>query len=312
MTLIQLEYIIAVDTYKSFSLAAEKCFVTQPTLSMQIQKLEEQLGVMIFDRSRQPVVPTETGNEIIEQARKVTSEASVIKEIIKEKKGEIEGVLRLGVIPTVAPYLLPLFLTKFLSKYPNVRLIVNELTTEQILSHLKNDTLDAGLLATPLNDVNTYETPLFYEPFVAYVSSESVLYKKKKLKPRDLDANEMWLMSEGHCFHSQVLNLCYEQKKREDGPNLEYRAGSIETLKRIVELNKGITLLPYLAIKDKTGINSKMIRQFESPEPVREISLITHRNFVKKKLLEVLKNEIIATIPPEIKKAQGKKVVSIQ
>jgi len=209
MTLIQLEYIIAVDTYRSFVAAAEKCFVTQPTLSMQIQKLEESIGVKIFDRSRQPVVPTELGEKIIQQARIVLTESKKISEIVQNKKGELEGELKIGVIPTIAPYLLPNVLTSFMDKYPKLKLQIWEYTTERIVHELKVGILDCGILSTPLQDAAITETPLFYENFVAYVSEKSPLFQKKMLNPDDIAEEKLWLLNEGHCMRGQVLNICH-------------------------------------------------------------------------------------------------------
>jgi LysR family hydrogen peroxide-inducible transcriptional activator len=178
MTLVQLEYIIAVDTWRHFALAANHCFVTQPTLSMQIQKLEEELEVKLFDRSKQPVVPTETGAEIIEQARKVLAERNVLLENLQHKKGILTGELRIGIIPTLAPYLLPLFIQPFTKKHPGVKLIVNEMMTELIISRLREGKIDAGILVTPLQENGIREHILFYEEMMAYVSKKNAVYEK--------------------------------------------------------------------------------------------------------------------------------------
>lgn len=311
MTLIQLEYIVAVDTYKNFALAAEKSFVTQPTLSMQIQKLEEGLGILIFDRSKHPTIATEAGAELIEQARKVLKEAAKIKELISDKKTEIKGELRIGIIPTAAPYLLPLFLTKFLKKYPDVKLIVDELTTDQIVANLRNDMLDAGILVTPLHNSHITELPLYYEPFVVYASEKSNLSNVEKLKPKEINLNEVWLMNEEHCISSQVMNLCNERKKQHIVTNLEYKAGSIETLKKMVELNNGVTLLPALSLTNLTPAQKKMVKYFEAPVPVREVSLVISRTFIKKRMIEALKESILSHIPESMKKAENRKIVQI-
>ena len=178
MTLTQLEYIVAIDTYRSFVGAAEKCFVTQPTLSMQVQKLEETLGVKLFDRSKQPVIPTEIGIEIIAQARVLLAESEKIKEIISDQHRELSGELKIGIIPTVAPYILPKVIHCFTEKFPQVKLVVWELTTELIVNHLKSGVIDCGILSTPLHDANLTEIPIFYESFVAYVSKNSKLSKR--------------------------------------------------------------------------------------------------------------------------------------
>ncbi len=311
MTLQQLEYIVAVYKEKSFSKAADKCFVTQPTLSMQIQKLEEVLGVVIFDRSKQPVVATSLGREIIAIAQDVLKDTQRIREMVEDAKGQVSGDLRIGIIPTVAPYLVPMFLTDFLAQYPKVNLILEEMPTDDIVRDLKIDLLDAGILVTPLSDLNIKETPLYYEPFVAYVSPTSGMYAQDLLSPKDMDLSEIWLLNEGHCMQSQVINLCYERKKRRLVPNFEYRAGSIETLRKMVELNEGATLLPELALKDLQENQKKMARRFETPEPVREVSMVTHRNYVKKGLLNALLGCIKAHIPQDMQNIDGKNRISI-
>lgn len=309
MTLVQLEYIVAVDTYRSFVAAAEKCYVTQPTLSMQIQKLEESLGVKIFDRSRQPIVPTEIGMKIIEQARVVLMESKKIQEILLEKKGELEGELRIGVIPTVAPYLLPDVITVFLNKYAKVKLQIWEYTTERIVQELKQGILDCGILSTPLGDNNIMETPLFYEPFVAYVSDQSALYQKKVLSTDDIAQEKLWLLNEGHCMRGQVLNICnFKHNYGLDG-TFDYNTGSVETLKRMVDINSGVTILPEMSIMNYDEDQLAHVRYFKAPEPVREISLVTTQNYVKKQAVNTLKNEILAIVPEKFKSKKKKEVM---
>ncbi|MGJ1204894.1 hydrogen peroxide-inducible genes activator [Sphingobacterium lactis] len=309
MTLVQLEYIIAVDTYRSFVAAAEKCFVTQPTLSMQIQKLEESLGVKIFDRSRQPVVPTEIGEKIIEQARTVLTESKKITEILQAEKGELTGELRVGVIPTVAPYLLPLVISSFMKKYDKLKLQIWEYTTEQIVQELKLGTLDCGILSTPLHDSAIQETPLFYETFVAYVSEKSHAFEKKMLSTDDIADEKLWLLNEGHCMRGQVLNICnYKHNHSKEG-TFDYNTGSVETLKRMVELNGGLTILPELSIAAYDEDQLAHVRYFKGPEPVREISLVTPQNFVKKQAINMLKNEILQIVPEKFKSKKKKEVM---
>lgn len=306
----QLEYIVAVDTYRHFRTAAEKCLITQPTLSMMIQKLEDELGLQIFDRSRKPVVPTEAGVEIIRQARVVLQEVSRIYEVVQEQKGEIKGELRIGIIPTLAPYLLPLFLNSLIRKYPGVKLKISEQTTDRIISMLRRQQLDAGLLATPLNEDGIIEHPLFYEEFVVYAAAKEKVLKKQYLTTSDLDINKLWLLEEGHCLRSQVINLC-SLKKRSGAGNLEYEAGSIETLKSMVKLNNGLTIIPELALNNFSKSEMERVRHFRSPAPSREISLVTFRHFVKKRLLDALQEEILMNIPNEMKSSRKKSVAEI-
>jgi LysR family hydrogen peroxide-inducible transcriptional activator len=310
MTLVQLEYIVAVDTYRSFVGAAEKCFVTQPTLSMQVQKLEEMLNVKIFDRSKQPIIPTEIGAQIIEQARLVLQESHKIKEIISSQQQDVVGELKVGIIPTVAPYLLPRVIASMMEKYPDLKLLIWEYTTEDIIHHLKTGILDCGILATPLGDSSVEETPMYYENFVTYISKNSKLYKKKTIDADDLEDENIWLLNEGHCMRSQVLNICRSTKQnRLQG--LTYNTGSVETLIRMVDMNNGATLLPELALEELSNKQLSKVRHFKSPEPVREISLVTHKNFIKKRMLNALKEEILAIIPKTMRQKKKKDVVGI-
>jgi len=309
MTLVQLEYVVAVDTYRSFVAAAEKCFVTQPTLSMQIQKLEESLGVKIFDRSRQPVIPTEIGIKVIQQARVVLTESKKINEILQEEKGELEGQLKIGVIPTVAPYLLPDVITIFLKKYPKLQLQIWEYTTERIVQELKNGSLDCGILSTPLSEHGIQEVPLFYETFVAYVSEKSHLYLNKMVSVEDIAQEKLWLLNEGHCMRGQVLNICNYKHNQSSTGTFEYNTGSVETLKRMVDINAGITILPELSILNYDEDQLNHVRYFKAPEPVREISVVTTQNFVKKQAVNALKNEILAIVPERFKSKKRKEVM---
>jgi LysR family hydrogen peroxide-inducible transcriptional activator len=312
MTLIQLEYVVALDTWRHFSTAAEKCFVTQPTLSMQIQKLEDELRVHIFDRSKVPVVPTEDGVAIIQQAREILKEAERLNEIVREKKGELTGDLKLGIIPTLAPYLLPLFLNTFLKRFPGIRLTLTELTTEIIVERLKKNLLDAGLLVTPLEENSITEHPLFYEEFVVYVSPDETVYKKRYVLADDINTRHLWLLEEGHCMRSQIMRLCELKTKAAANNNFHYEAGSVETLKKMVETKNGITILPELALSDLTARQMKMVRHFRPPAPVREVSLATHRNFVKKKFLDALKDAILHSVPESMRQKKKRDVVEVE
>ena len=298
MTLVQYEYIVAVDDYRHFASAAEKCFVTQPTLSMQIQKLEDQLGVIIFDRSKHPVVPTDAGKKVINQARIVLYEAGKIKELIDEEKGRITGTLRIGILPTLSPYLLPLFIKNFTEKYPDVDVVVDEETTEKIIEKLQKDQLDVGLFATPSGANNLEERPIFNEEFVAYVNKDHELSKVETIDSFLMDVDDVWVLNEGHCFRNQVLNIC--QPANNNNGNFKFQSGSLEALKKLVDMHGGITLLPELATLDLSEDQQKQLRWFKDPKPVREVSLVIHRSFLKRKMTEALYNEILLSIPEDI------------
>lgn len=313
MTLTQLEYIIAVDTYRHFSSAADTCHVTQPTLSMQIQKLEDELGMLIFDRSKQPVVPTETGQLILSQAREVVQAARRIPEIVRDANNDLSGELRLGIIPTLAPYLLPYFIGSFIEKRPAVTIQIQELMTEQIVERLRNGLLDVGLVVTPLQESGLYEQPLFHEPFVLYSSDNQPLAQKEVISTTDLHSDGLWLLTEGHCFRDQVMNLCGSERSANGySPSLHYETGSLETLIKLIDKQGGFTLLPYLATLDLDDTHRKRLRPFMDPQPVREVSLVVHRRFLKRKLIDTLQREIIAHLPKELLIPKRNKVIGMK
>ena len=311
MTFVQLEYIVALDTYRHFALAAEHCHVTQPTLSMQIGKLEQDLGLKIFDRSKQPVLPTEAGIEIIEKARQLLTGRDALLDAVDSRKGLVNGELKIGIIPTLAPYLLPLFLRSFTQNFPEVKLTVSELTTKLLVNYLREGRIDVGILVTPLQEKGISEEVLFYEELVSYVSRNNAAFQKNYVLARDIDPNKLWLLEEGHCFRSQIVNLCELRKKTKESSRFDYEAGSIETLRRMVELNDGITIIPELATLEMTARQQQHLRYFRSPAPMREVSMVVHRHFVKRKLIEVLKSEVLKVIPEKIRKNKKTLVVPI-
>lgn len=307
VSLIQLEYIVAVDTYRHFATAAEKCFVTQPTLSMQIKKMEEDLGVIVFDRSKQPVVPTDVGKLIIEQARNTLRESGKIQDIVQNFQNNVTGELKVGIIPTLAPYLLPLFVGSFTREYPSIQLLVHELLTEEIIDYLQKDLLDVGLLVTPLKEKGMAEKPVFYEEIMVYTSKSHALLDNKALHPKDIANEGLWMLNDGHCFHSQVVNLCGYQEQAQKRQTFNYRSGSLETLKKMVEIEGGFTLLPELATLDLPQNKLSQVRKFSNITPLREVSLVYVRNFAKIKLLDLLFEHIKQNVPEHtLDKSKGK------
>lgn len=310
MNLQQLEYIVAVDTHRHFEKAATHCFVTQATLSAMIKKLEQELDLILFDRSKQPVTPTETGRAIIEQARVVLKETEQLRLLSKEAKSGTTGELRMGIIPTVAPYLLPLFLTDFLKKYPAVKLKIVEQTTAHLLDALAAGRLDVAIMATPLAQKGFAERHLFFEEFKVYVAGEAGASRKKYILAEDIDVNKLWLLEEGHCLRSQVLNLCEIQKQQAVAHHLDYETGSMESLLRITEINGGITIVPELATVEFDKAKKEKLRHFRPPVPVREISLVTYRHFVKKNLLHLLQEEIKTAVKPLLTKKTDTDIIA--
>lgn len=314
MTITQLEYVVAVATYKSFVAAADKCFVTQPTLSMQIQKLEEELGIKIFDRNKHPIAITAMGEAIVEQARIVLSESEKIHELIQKQQNNVTGTFKIAVIPTVAPYIVPSLLENYAVKYPEVKLEVQEMETKQIITALYNNELDAALVSTPLEDSNIKEYPLFFEPFVAYFSEDEKALKKRTVTAEDIDLGRIWLLNEGHCMRNQVLDLCSDQIQRlQANRPYRYESSNVETLRKMVDKNKGLTILPELATFEFGEDQQDRVRYFDEPEPVREISLVTNGHFVRLSILQTLMDEIIALVPEKMRvQKKNRKILRIQ
>lgn len=292
-----MEYAVAVDSYRNFAKAAEKCFVTQPTLSMQLKKMEEELEVILFDRSKQPVIPTEAGKIIVEQARQVLQEAKKINLLAKEVKDKLSGEIRIGIIPTIAPYLLPLFAGHYKQRYPAVHMKVEELITEHIEEKLKKDLLDVGILVTPLHNKAIIERPLYYEEMQIYSNRSHPLIRKPVIQVKDIASPELWLLSDGHCFRSQVINLCDLQELESDQLPFDYAGGAIDTLIKIIDKEGGFTLIPELAGMELKGERRKQLRHFSDKIPLREVSLVYTRQFAKTKLVESLAGCIRKSIP---------------
>ncbi len=295
MTITQLQYVLAVAEYQNFTLAAEKSFVTQPTLSMQVQKLEDELDILIFDRGKKPIALTQVGEKIVAQAKNIINEANRIKDVVDQEKGFIGGEFTLGIIPTVMPTLLPMFLKTFINKYPKVNLILKEQSTENLIRNLQDGHLDAAIAATPLEIEFIKERPLYYEPFVGYVPKKHRLAKAEKITPKDLDISDVLLLQDGHCFRDGVINLCKAPRNSENG-QFQLQSGSFETLVHLADEDLGMTLLPYLNTLELDEEKRKNLRYFESPSPAREVSLIYHKSELKIQITEALKEVISALV----------------
>jgi len=298
MTITQLNYIIAVDTYRHFGRAAEACFVTQPTLSMQIQKLEDQLGVILFDRSTQPISTTPLGKKIVDQARIVVAESEKIEQLAQIGTGDLRGDLRLGIIPTVATNLIYRFVDRFRFEMPDVHLVIEELQTDQILDAFKRNELDAAILATPLDHKGITEIPLYYEPFMAFVPEGHRLAKDEFVLSSELQISDLLLLNEGHCFRNSVLNICGQQSagKRQ----IELESGNFETLIKLAQLGYGMTLLPYLTAIDLPKDLRASVKPIAEPTPSREISLIYSQNHVKSAVVDKLGPLIRKCVPERL------------
>ncbi len=308
MNIHQFQYILAVVDLRNFEAAAEKCFVTQSTLSTMIGKFEEEIGIQIFNRKTKPVSLTDEGRQIVERLRILVKEIETLKSLIQELKNEEEGELKIGIIPTLAPYLLPLFLGKFTQAFPKLKLILSEITTSEIIAGLKTRTLDIGLLATPLGEDDLLEHKLFDEPFLIYDCSSHK--RKKALTPEELDYKKLWLMEEGHCLSTQVKRICDLSHQKANRPlSIEFKAASVESLLHFTKANAGLTIIPYLASLTLTREDQDRLIPFANPVPMRRISLVTHQYFVKRKLVQELQKMIEACVLPIFPKVPQTKVI---
>jgi len=299
MTLTQLYYMSAVAEFGNFTIAADKCFVTQPTLSMQVQKLEEELGVKIFNRATKPIVLTDIGKKILVQAKRITEEATRMQDIVSTEKGFIGGEFKIGIIPTIMPTLLPMFLTNFIKKFPKVDLKIEELTTQNITKMLEEGYLDAGIAATPLGLDSILELPLYHEPFVAYIPGDNPLHAVEQIEIEDLNVRDVLVLEDGHCFRNHVLNLC-QMNGIESNP-FDLKSGSIETLINLSDEGPWMTLLPYLHGNNLAKSKKKNLRFFPEPAPAREVSLIHSKSQLKLPIINALRSTVTSIIRGAIK-----------
>ena len=300
MTIIQLHYVLAVAEHQNFTKAARYCHVTQPTLSMQVQKLEDELNVQIFDRGKKPIELTAVGAKIVAQAKNIIAEAERINDIVDQEKGFIGGEFKLGMIPTVMPTLLPMFLKTFIKHFPMVKLKIEELNTDELINRIHEGYLDAAIAATPLRMNTIKERVLFYEPFVGYISPNHRLKEKTAIEISDLDINDMLLLEDGHCFREGVLNLCKTLKEQQK-ETFQLESGSIEMLVKLSNEGMGMTLLPYLNTLDLKLTELKNLRFFTNPPPAREVSLIYNKNELKIQIIEAIHRTISGIIRGAIK-----------
>ena len=307
MNIQQLEYIVALDNHRNFGKAAKACFVTQPTLSMMVQKLEQELELTLFDRAKQPIEPTADGKAVIHQVRTILQEMRSLQLLVEDRKMHVQGELSIGVSPTLAPYLITLFIRSFLQKYPRATLKIEEFKTEVLIDRVRRSEIDLGILATPVQAGNLTVDPLFYEEFLVYGHEKGA---KTYVPPEDIDPDELWLLEEGHCLRSQIVNLCELRKKR--NPRLAYQSGSLESLKWLVENHQGITILPELATLPMSDVHRERLSHFTPPAPVREVSFLYHAAFAKSRLLTALREEIIANLPEGIQTSHAGYVVPIE
>ena len=293
MTLTQLKYMIAVSKEGNFRKAALSRFVTQPTLSAQLLKLEEELGVILFDRSKSPTVPTRIGRQIIEQAKVGLCEINKIAEIVKDEAGLIEGQLRVAIIPTISPYLTPLLLDSFCKKNPKVELIMYEAPTEECLKKLDREEVDIAVLGTQEDQKKYYQEHLYDEELFLFVNQDNKLFQKSNIRLTDIDAKDIWLLEDGHCLRNEIIEICKLRKEIDKRPaKIDFRVGALESLKYIVMENYGYTLIPKLAALRFSKNEKKNIRKFSELVPRRSINLTKRRKFLKRALIQEFSKEV--------------------
>ncbi len=307
MNLRQIEYAIAVQNHLSFGEAASQCYITQSTLSTMIGRLEDELGVVIFDRSTKPITITNEGKKVLSQLKCIQREIDSLEEVVDEIKGNHTGNIHIGVIPTIAPYLLPIFLNQFINEFPKVQFSVSELTTDEIISQLNQRTIDIGIVSTPLEEPKLIETFLYNEPFLLFDAKER---PNIDVDIHELKTKRLWILEEGHCMRNQVENICNLKSNHSPYPNLNYQSGSLETLIKLVKAHKGTTFLPSLAVQEMTKEQQKHIYKFSNSVPSRSVGLIVHQHFTKSEILSKMEQIIKKRVQPFLKKVDSLKIIS--
>lgn len=309
ISLIQIQYLIALDDHRNFIKAADASFVTQPTLSMQIKKLEEELGVMLFDRSKQPIEPTRIGVKIIAQARQILQETAHIENILKEFTGEVTGTLKIGVIPTIASSMVPKLISQVARNYPDLKLHIREMLTSEIMEAVEAGHLDVGVVSTPLHSDKLIERPLYVEKFRIYLNPTHPAYDKKTLEVSDLLTDKIWLLSEGNCFRTQSLNLCSFTKGNQDNFALSYESGSLQTLKKVVDLEGGATILPEWEASELDDESLNHVRALRSDNAGREVGLVFTKYYAKGTVINKLEEMIKLSLPRFVAENEGLEII---
>jgi len=307
MTRSQIEYILALTKWRNFGKAADACFISQSTLSAMVAKFEQQIEITIFNRKTRPISITPQGENIIKSLQSLQLEYQLLDEKINEVKGKEIGELKLACIPTVAPYLYPLILDKLSEQFKHVNFIVHEFTTENIVEQILSGNIDIGIVSTPLQHKELNERSLYLEDFLLFDCGKSS--KRNKYTISDIDLDRLWLLEEGHCLRNQVGKICELRQQKKINGNLTYNCGSIYTLIEMVKMNKGVTLLPRLALTNNKHISAANLHQLNSPIPMREIGLITHKHFYKQRMLNQLSSIITKSIHTHLPQTKSKKEI---
>jgi LysR family hydrogen peroxide-inducible transcriptional activator len=310
ISLIQIQYLIALDEHRNFVKAAEASFITQPTLSMQLKKLEDELGVLVFDRSKQPIAPTELGRKIIDQAKQIFKETQYIEEILKDYKGEVSGTLTIGILPTISNALMPHLISQIAKRYHDLKLQVREMKTAEIIDALKENKLDVGIVSTPVKDEALVEEPVYNEKFRVYVNPSHPSYDKRVFSADDLLQDKLWLLSEGNCFRTQSINFCTLPEEKLHHIALDYESGSLQTLKKIVDKEGGLTILPEWEAAELDSDSLDNLRVLGEDGVGREVGIIYTKFYAKKSVIDKLKEMIADSLPNYIR--ENKNLVIIE
>jgi len=301
MNLRDLNYLVAVADSHHFGRAAERCFVSQPTLSGQIKKLEEELGVTLFERTRRSVETTQLGETIVAQARRVLEQADALRQLAQSHQDPLVGPLRMGAIPTLSPYLMPLILKPLKKKYPQIKLVLTEELTDTLLMRLGKHEIDAALLATPVENPEFESMPLFNEPFWLIHPRRHPLSEKKKIIQADLDGADLLLLAEGHCLTEQAMKVCHLHERSIEGDMADLRAASLETLLQMVAAGFGSTLLPALALKTASARDRSLTaRQLQLPDTFRTVSMVYRRTFPRRQALDAFTEVVLENLPDSV------------
>lgn len=308
MTINQIEYIVAIADFKSFSKAADHCCVSQPSLSIQITNLEDELNMQLFDRKSKPIQPTAHGEEIIAQARAVLREWNNLKALSNGYSNKVAGSINLGVIPTVAPYLVPKFLSNLSQTYPDLHIAISELTTGQIRQQLMEGKLDLAILVTPLNEQTVKEIPIYYEELLLFSFARN---KKTNEFEQEIIPEKLWLLEEGHCLSNQINFICNLRNLKPKASNFVYKSGSLETIVRLAKDAEGQTIVPQMLLDYLTEDLKENIFPILPVQPYREVSIVHGQNFVRKAVLHAIVDEIKKIVPQEWTQAKARNIIPI-
>ena len=310
ISLIQVQYLIALDEHRNFIKAADACFVTQPTLSMQMKKLEDELGVIIFDRSKQPITPTPIGVKIIRQAKTIYRETRQIENILHEFKGDISGSLKIGILPTIANALIPKLIHEVSMNHPDLKLTIKEGLTHEIIDALENDQLDIGIVSTPVQNNGLIVRELYLEKFRIYAHKNHPSFHKKAWEATDLLEDKLWLLSEGNCFRVQTINLCSLPEEKLNHLALTYESGSLQTLKKIVDFEGGATIIPEWEASELDDVSLDHLRAFKTDDAGRAVGIIYTKFYAKEQIINSVEEMIKRCLPHHVAENKDLKIIS--